>query len=282
MSLASSNGTKMRRRFIAAIVTATVGLLGFAVSAVTSAAQGSTHAQGSAQCTATIVNGPDSNCGPYDYPQITASNGFTTYVGIDGWACGPADRSHPWGNDCGPTRLTATNPGHWNVTTKEAKGNTAVLMYPSLGQLYNNPSLSRMTLIRSSFTESMPHNSGTVGWAAYDIFLNNSGPSNEVMIQLDSVNECLSCSQLLAHVTFGLQRFTLYEYGGPGGELIWHLNHAEHTGTVYVLAMLRWLQRHRYIRRSSTLGIVGFGWEISSTGGVPETFSVSKFWLHTR
>jgi len=282
MSLARSKGTKVRKRFIVAIAAATAGVLALAVPAVTSAAQGSTHAQASASCTVTIVNGPDSNCGPYDYPQITASNGFTTYVGIDGWACGSADRSHPSGNDCGPTRLTAANPGHWNVTTKEPRGNTAVLMYPSLGQLYNNPSLSRMKLIRSRFTESMPHNSGTVGWAAYDIFLNSSGPSNEVMITLDSVNLCARCSQVLGHATFGGQPFTLHEFGGPGGELIWIRNHTERTGTVYILAMLRWLQRHRLIRWSSTLGIVGFGWEICSTGGVPENFSVSNFWLHTK
>jgi hypothetical protein len=266
----------MRKRLIAAFVAATLGVAGFATATLTSAAQASTN------CTVTVVNGSGSNCGPYAYPQITASNGFTTYVGIDGWACGPASRSHPSGTSCGPTRLTASNPGHWDVTTKQPKGNTAVLMYPSAYQLYNNPSVLRMKLIRSRFTESMPHNSQTVGWAAYDIFLNKSGPSNEVMIQLDYVNRCASCSKLLAHATFGGQRFTLYEFGGPGGELIWGLDHTERTGTVYIRAMLGWLERHRYISRSSTLGIVGFGWEICSTGGVPEDFSVSKFWLHTR
>lgn len=274
----------MKKLIVAVVATAAATQLAAsalpAAGATLPAARG---AQASTTCTVTVVNGADSNCGPYSYrPQITASNGFTTYVGIDGWACGPASASHPSGTDCGPTRLTATSPGHWNVTTKEPKGNTAVLMYPSASQLYSNPALSKMTAITSGFTESMPHSSGTIAHAAYDIFLNNSGPSNEVMIDLDNVNWSAGGSKYLGRAWFGHQLFTAYEYGGPGGELIWRKNTSEQTGTVHILLMLRWFQKHGFIAPTSTLGIVGFGWEICTTGGVAESFSVSKFWLHTK
>src|SRR5215472_4776847 len=259
------------------VVTATAAALLWAGLPAAGAAQASTV------CTITVGNGSGSNCGPYGYrPEITACNGYTTYVGIDGWACGPASTSHPSGTDCGPTRLTATSPGHWSLTTTEPKGNTAVLMYPSAYQLYSNPSLSRMKLVRSGFTESMPHDSGTIAHAAYDIWLNKSGPSNEVMIDLDNVNWSAAGSKFLGRAWFGHQRFTAYEYGGPGGELIWRLDPSERTGTVHILLMLRWLQKHGYISQASTLGIVGFGWEICTTGGAAKQFSVSKFWLHTK
>jgi hypothetical protein len=272
----------MKKLVVAGVAIAAAAQLAVALPAAGSTLSAARAAQGSTTCTVTVVNGPDSNCGPYSYrPQITASNGFTTYVGIDGWACGPASPSHPSGTDCGPTRLVASSPGHWNLTTKEPKGNTGVLMYPSASQTYNNPSLSKMRLIRSGFTESMPHHSGTIAHAAYDIWLNNSGPSNEVMIDLDNVNWGPGGSKFLGRAVFNHERYTLYEYGGPGGELIWRINTSVRTGTVHILAMLRSLQKHGYIRRTSTLGIVGFGWEICSTGGTTRYFSVSKFWLHT-
>lgn len=259
-----------------------VAIVAIAAAQLSAALPASAAAQASTTCTVTVVNGPNSNCGPYSYsPQITASNGYTTYVGIDGWACGPASPSHPSGNSCGPTRLTATSPGSWNLTTTEPKGNTAVLMYPSASQLYNNPALSAMKEVSSGFTESMPHDSGTIAHAAYDIWLNHSGPSNEVMIDLDNVNWGTGGSKFLGRAWFGNQMFTAWEYGGPGGELIWRIGTSERTGTVHILLMLRWLQKHGYISRASTLGIVGFGWEICTTGGVAKRFSVSKFTLHT-
>jgi hypothetical protein len=238
-------------------------------------------ARASRTCTVTIVNGPASNCGPYSYsPQITASHGYTTYVGIDGWACGPASRSHPSGTNCGPTRLTATDPGHWHLTTTEPKGNTGVLMYPSVSQLYDNPRIKSMTLIRSGFTEAMPHTPGTVAWAAYDMFLNGTGHANEVMIHTEVVNGCPKCSDFVGHATFAKRGWTLRNYGG--GEWVWTPDKYMATGTVHILAMLKWMIGHGHLRPTATLGIVGFGWEICSTGGVPENFSVSNFWLHTK
>ena len=41
--------------------------------------------------------------------------------------------------------------------------------------------------------------------------------------------------------------------------------------------MLTWLENHGYLPKGSTLGLIGYGWEIASTGGQSETFAVSRF-----
>jgi hypothetical protein len=62
--------------------------------------------------------------------------------------------------------------------------------------------------------------------------------------------------------------------------LIWKLTGGnEQSGTVDILAMLNWLVSHGYLPTDSTLGLVGYGWEICSTGGQNETFQVSNFSL---
>jgi hypothetical protein len=54
------------------------------------------------------------------------------------------------------------------------------------------------------------------------------------------------------------------------------------TGTVHILAMLRWLVRHHYESAGTRVGQIDFGWEICSTGGVAETFKVTDYTLRTR
>jgi hypothetical protein len=46
---------------------------------------------------------------------------------------------------------------------------------------------------------------------------------------------------------------------------------------VNLLALLRWLQRNGHAAAGASIGEIDFGWEICSTGGVHETFTVSKY-----
>jgi hypothetical protein len=65
-----------------------------------------------------------------------------------------------------------------------------------------------------------------------------------------------------------------------GKERIWQLHGAnEQSGSVDILAMLTWERNHGYLPANATLGLVGFGFEICSTGGVPEDFQVTDFSL---
>ena len=235
--------------------------------AATASAGGSTSAAGSGTARACVTSAAKGACGPYLYKPITQSDGSNTTVGQDVWSPIPG-----WSQT-----LYATNPGDWYVTANMPAGNTAVVSFPNVGESYSEPALSSFSSIYSSFDESMNATSATSAWAAYDIWLNNW--NNEVMIQHDFAGNGPCPSEATA--TFGgsggvpVQSWDLCQYGS---ELIWKLTGGnEQSGTVDVLAMLNWLETHKYLPSKSTLTDISYGWEICSTGGKPETFSLSKF-----
>ena len=99
------------------------------------------------------------------------------------------------------------------------------------------------------------------------------------MIQHDIVNR--GTCPVLATAAFGgsggvpVQRWNLCRYGS---ELIWQLSGSgERSGGVNILAMLTWLVSHGYLPKESGLTDISYGFEICSTGGRPETFTVSRF-----
>ena len=72
-----------------------------------------------------------------------------------------------------------------------------------------------------------------------------------------------------------MQHWNLCEYGS---ELIWQLaGSSEQSGSVDILAMLTWLASHGYLPQRSGLTDISYGFEICSTGGRPETFTLSHF-----
>ena len=218
-----------------------------------------------AVCVTSALKG---GCGPYLYPAITHSDGQNTVVGQNVWNPIPGFSQ----------TLHATGPGNWYVSANMPAGNTAVVSFPNTGQeYYYKNTLAGFSSIYSSFTESMNPVSGTSAEAAYDIWLNNWG--NEVMIQHDIVNR--GTCPVTATATFGgsggvpVQHWNFCKYGT---ELIWQLSGTgEKSGTVDVLAMLNWLVSHRYLPQGSGLTDISYGFEICSTGGRPETFTLSNF-----
>jgi Glycosyl hydrolase family 12 len=218
------------------------------------------------------------NCGPYGYRPISNSNGFTTYVANNMWACGPDTNT----TSCGPQNLTAYDPGNWSATSTQASGNTAVLTYPNVQQLFTkttntDPVISAFASITSHFAETMNPGAGTDAEAAYDIWLSNTSGPNEIMIWVDNVGRGSGGAQQIGTATIGGQAFTVYQY--KGGEVIFSLNHNEQSGTVDILATLKWLQGHGLVSAKAGLGQVDFGFEICSTGGKPEKFAVSRYTL---
>ena len=217
---------------------------------------------------ACVTSAPKGACGPYRYPAVTDSDGQNTFVSQDVWNPIPQ-----WSQT-----LHATSPGSWYVTANMPDGNTAVVSFPDASkEYYYKNTLTGWSAIYSSFAENMNPARGTSAEAAYDIWLNNW--NNEVMIQHDIVNRG-SCPALAA-ARFGgsggvpVQDWNLCKYGS---ELIWQLaGQNEQSGSVDILAMLTWLERHGYLPQESELVNVSYGFEICSTGGRPETFTVSRF-----
>jgi hypothetical protein len=217
------------------------------------------------QCIASTVKGA---CGPYLDPAIYHSDGQDTFVGQDVWNAIPG-----WSQT-----LHVSSPGDWYAVADMPAGNTAVVSFPNVGEeYYYTNSLAGFSSIYSSFDESMHPTNGTSAEAAYDIWLNDWG--NEVMIQHDIVNRG-NCP-IVATASFGgsggvpVQGWNFCKYGS---ELIWQLaGKGEQSGTVNILAMLDWLVSHGYLPHKSGLTDISYGFEICSTAGRPETFTVSRF-----
>jgi len=159
--------------------------------------------------------------------------------------------------------------------------NIGVVSYPNVGETFGpHVSLADFSAIGSTFAEDMNATLYTKAWAAYDIWMNNW--QNEVLIQNDYVDHG-GCN-VIATATFGgsggmpTQTWNLCKWGGR--EIIWWLaGDTVQSGRVDILAMLNWLVDRGYLPGRSDLNSISYGWEICSTGGAPETFTISKFTL---
>jgi hypothetical protein len=237
-------------------------------------------------CVTSIASG---QCGPYSYPADTASSGYNTYVGQD--VFNPITGWHQ--------TLTVTDPGNWQVTANLPAGNTSVVSYPSIGQNSSgdgkNQAISAYTTIKSSFAETTnPRmsdlNNLTDAEAAYDVW---TAAGDETMIQFDFSPSRPRCSldagdPVTATVPFtepGTSTSQEWDFCEYGLERIWQLSTrdgqmgSEQSGSVDIKAMLTWEIKNGYLSSTAQLGLVGFGVEFCSTGGVDETFQVSKFSL---
>ncbi|MGD0242905.1 MAG: hypothetical protein ABSB59_21590 [Streptosporangiaceae bacterium] len=250
---------------------------------------------GTPTCTTSKASG---NCGPYTYAGITNSNGYNTYVSNNCWA----DPS------CKQT-VSAVDPGNWSVSADEPAGNGAVMTAPEVQQQFNNwcasaknwsnkvssncgtmgdTPISSMSQLTSGYTESTPHNSQTIGQWSWDMWLSgDSGYADEVMVWVDTNNRCNSGSfgtQLHDPVTIDGQQWTPHRYPNSS-EFIWVLNGSggastcaqQSSGSVDLLSLLKWMQSNGYASPSAALSLLDGVWEICSTGGQPETFSLSKY-----
>lgn len=236
-----------------------------------------TSAAGSpATCSTSAARG---SCGPYDNYGLITGITSSTHIGNDVW-----NPISGW-----VQHLHAADPGNWYVTANMPAGNTAVVSYPSIGANYGRTTgaptpLSAYSSFYSSFTEHMNATGATSAWAAYDIWLGHGTDTTfayEVMIQHDFANNGPCTAKATA------------KFGGSGGvpvqswnlcqfdsELVWKLaGGSETSGTVDILAMLNWLVTHRYLPTDAGLFLIGYGWEICSTGGRNEKFQVSSFSL---
>jgi hypothetical protein len=227
-------------------------------SSGTSAAAGN----GTAAC---VTSAAQFNCGPFNYPQI------------EGVSWNPTVGNNVWNPISGwQQTLYANNPGNWSVVANMPAGNTGVVSYPSSSANFNNKPLSSFQEMYSSFSETMNATSQTNAWATYDIWLANSGTAYEIMIQHDFSNNGACGPDATA--TFDGQSWYMCSLGSM---IAWKLPNSEQTGTVNILAMLTWLEDHGYISKSSELRSIGYGWEIASTGGRPETFTVNNYSITT-
>jgi hypothetical protein len=234
---------------------------------------------------------PQGQCPPYGtqvtgqpYPGIVGTTGEIT-VGNN--VFGPASKSYS-------QTLHVANPGHWDVVANYPVG-TSVRAYPNTGQTQNwisgtslPAALSSWSSIFSTYSVTLPTHSGTVGEAAYDLWLDDW--HNEVMIQTDFVGDslrprCDVLKDVVATQTFGgtngvpVRSWNLCQFGS---EIIWQPPTGKNysSGKVNVMAMLTWLETHghgKYLPAKPTLTALSFGFEICSTAGQNQTFELNSF-----
>ncbi len=180
---------------------------------------------------------------------------------------------------CGKQTIWANSVNDWGTVSNMANGNTAVLTYPDIGQVFPNKPVSGYKLIRNGFTESMPgQTKGLSAEAADDVWLSNY--KYEMMIWVDNVGRSLAGGTHIGSADIFGQHFSVWKYGNS--EFIFDLNHNETSGQTHILASIDWLINHRQLPAGATLTQAEFGWEIASTHGQPESFEMSKYWLHTQ
>jgi hypothetical protein len=228
-----------------------------------------------APCVTSTLSG---TCGPYRDPNITDADGYNTYVANNMWGCGSAQPGQP-GAYCGRQTVTSYAPGDWSVTSDQKAGNTAVLSYPDVSQEFTlstntNPPVSAFSAITSSFTETMNATAGTDAEAAYDIWVDNGNGPNEIMIWVDNHGQTPAGNDKGSVVIGG----TTYELWSAKGTVSF-VRSNEQSGTMDILGVLHWLQSNGYVSSTARLGQVDFGWEICSTSGAPETFTLSSYTL---
>jgi glycosyl hydrolase family 12 len=229
-------------------------------------------AQGKA-CVTSALNG---TCGPYSYPGISGSNGSQTNVIQDVW--NPIKGASQ--------TLTASSPGSWSVSANMPAGNTAVVSYPDTQQIYtttkNTPNpLSGYASITSSYAGNSPAGAHDDYEAAYDIWA-GTGSNNyaqEIMIWVDNHGQTPAGSAVASATIDGVgyKIWSTSKAGAVGNTVSMVLNSNQPSGSVNVLDDLKWLESNGYMPAGSGLNQIDFGWEICSTGGVPETFALSQY-----
>lgn len=222
-------------------------------------------------------------------------SGFTNHPTITGIGVNnPGITHNVWSGDRHyQATLYANSPSDWKVvvnTINDAGG--GVLAYPNVGW-YPYPNLPEVPVdsyssITSSWNVTIPSDSRTTaGWAGYDLWFNGGWENkpDEVMIQPDiTANQNYDCKPV-ATATFGGMPWHLCVFGS---ERVWkpgtddqHLIN-QPSGTVNVLAILKWMEHNGYLPRNSTWFAGSFGFEICNTSGTIQTFQVNNFTWNQR
>lgn len=246
-------------------------------------------------------------CGPY-YDTSLTSTDWGQITQNDVW-----NPPSSWAQD-----LYTTNPGDWYaILNFPTDSSGAIHTYPSSAIQWSedgeggvdreDPTLDSFTEIVTSWSETVPSSStGTVTDVGFDNWMNDWG--NEVMVQTQMINTDV-CTDWATHVVasnvqFGgsngvpIQNWNLCQngnYGSGSVELVWQYaapsgskNFGESSGTIDLLAMLKYLEGNHACYSSSGAGSeclptgstftqTTLGMEVSGTAGTNQQFTLSSW-----
>jgi hypothetical protein len=186
--------------------------------------------------------------------------------------------------------VSANNPGQWQVVANIAAGNTAVLSYPDIQVTVTNTSdqatpFSGFKSLASTFAHQMPSDLGTQGSgddyeAAYDIWL-GAGSNNyaqEVMIWQDTHNQVPAGSN--TGKTYTDASGVVYQIWTESGNnpVTFKRSSNVTSGSVDLLALFKFMIANGYTTMTG-VNQIDYGFELCSTSGKTETFTVTGFSL---
>jgi Glycosyl hydrolase family 12 len=223
--------------------------------------------------------GSPASTGPVTAGSASCTNPSYSTSAADGmWNLSPYFVSNNMWNASGYSvtqTLHACSYSNWYVTAtmNNDTGDGAVKTYPNSQRDFNDPKISSLNSVTSTFAETSP---GTgIYEDAYDIWLNGlaTSGSTEVMIWTHNNGQTPSGS-VQGTVTFDGRSYTVWK----SGSYIAFVAKANFTaGTMNLLDFFQWIIGKGWIPADSTLSQVCYGAELVSTSGVPATFSFSNY-----
>ncbi|UMG91529.1 hypothetical protein [Nocardioides sp. TF02-7] len=117
--------------------------------------------------------------------------------------------------------------------------------------------------------------------AAYDIWLDGVPGDHEVMIWTHNRKQVPAGSVVRRSVKLGKYRWTVWATS-DNGYIAFVPKRRLDQGTIRIRRMLGWLISTGRLDRDVTLGQIGFGFEIVSTGGRAARFKVDRFSVVSR
>jgi len=174
----------------------------------------------------------------------------------------------------GSQTMYVCNYNNWYVVANWTDdGSHAVLTYPNVQANFRSVPISSFSTLTSTFGETDPH----VGIYedAYDMWINGlaSAGSTEMMIWTNNFGQRPSGS-LVATVTLDGRSFHVYR-AGTYIAFVAAVNST--SGTLNMLPFFDYAIARAWMPATSVLDQIGYGVELVSTNGTPQTFTFNNF-----
>jgi hypothetical protein len=189
-----------------------------------------------------------------------SSNGYTLYNDV-------------WGSGAGPQTIWANSASNWGVWSNQP--NTGgIKSYPNDTKWVGTP-INSLSWANSGYSVTVP--SAGAYETAYDIW--DSSNADETMLWLNQTGAIGPIGSYVTNVSLGGFNWNVYKGWNGSNNVYSFLNTGRSTsGTVDILAVMKWLENTEHWIGNVTLGNVQLGWEITSAGG-GLNFQMDDYWV---
>ena len=191
------------------------------------------------------------------------------------WGCG--------GGQCGPESaygcLNGNGSTDFVINSNQPAGNTAVLTYPAMQlNLNNNPALSSLKSVMSSFTVATPTGANNDWEVAYDLWF-NANNANEFMVWVFNSGQTPAGDKVATSVSLGGKSYDVWwaPNGGTDGTVSFVLTTNVTSGTFDLLQLFNYAAQNGWLPPTSVATQFDFGVEVCSTNGQNATWTVTNY-----